>query len=341
MRTSEIQIGGVRIGGKNPVAIQSMCTTKTHDVYATVKQILKLEKEGCDIIRVAVPDERAANAIPEIKKRIHIPLVADIHFDYTLAIKALEKGADKIRINPGNIGGEKRVLEILKVCKVPIRIGINSGSLETHKHPIHKAMVESALKWVRFCEDRGFAQIVLSLKSSNVAETIAAYELISRKVDYPLHVGITEAGTLIPGAVKSAIGIGSLLQKGIGDTIRVSLTEDPVQEIKVAKEILKALGLYKKEPEIVSCPTCGRTEINLRKLVQEVEKRAASIKKPLKIAVMGCMVNAVGEAKEADFGIGGGKGKGVIFKKGKIIKTVPESKLVDELFKLIEQSQKA
>lgn len=336
MKTRKIKIGDVIIGGGNPVAIQSMCDTKTHDIKETVAQILKLEKEGCDVIRVAVPDERAVDTIPQIKKHIHIPLVADIHFDYTLAIKALRKGADKIRINPGNIGGEERVAEILKVCKVPIRIGINSGSLENYHHPIHEAMVESALKWVRFCENRNFTNIVLSLKSSNVADTIAAYELISKKVDYPLHVGITEAGTLIPGAVKSAIGIGSLLKKGIGDTIRVSLTEDPIYEIRVAKEILKSLGLYKKEPEIISCPTCGRTEIDLKKLVREVEKRAALIKKPLKIAVMGCMVNAIGEAREADFGIGGGKRKGVIFKKGKIIKTVPESKLVDELFKLIE-----
>ncbi|MEK7098223.1 MAG: (E)-4-hydroxy-3-methylbut-2-enyl-diphosphate synthase, partial [Patescibacteria group bacterium] len=232
MRTREIKIGGIKIGGKNPIAIQSMCDTKTHNIEATVAQILELENEGCDIVRVAIPDEKAANAIPEIKKHIHIQLVADIHFDYTLAIKALEKGADKIRINPGNIGGEDRVAEILKVCKVPIRIGINSGSLENHHHPIHEAMVESALKWVKFCEDRNFNQIVISLKSSNVADTIAAYESIAEKVDYPLHVGITEAGTLIPGTVKSAMGIGTLLREGIGDTIRVSLTEDPIYEVR-------------------------------------------------------------------------------------------------------------
>jgi (E)-4-hydroxy-3-methylbut-2-enyl-diphosphate synthase len=337
MKTREIKIGGVRIGGENEVAIQSMCDTKTEDVSATVAQILKLEEEGCDIVRVAVPNVEAAEALKEIKKKIGIPLVADVHFDYTLALKALENGADKIRINPGNIGGEERVAEILKVCKVPIRIGINSGSLESHHHPIYEAMAESALKWVGFCEERGFENLVLSLKSSNVEDTIKAYEMISEKTDYPLHVGITEAGTLIPGAVKSAIGIGSLLQKGIGDTIRVSLTEDPVQEIRVAKEILKSLGMYGKEPEIISCPTCGRTEIDLKGLVVEVEKRAKKIKKPLKIAVMGCAVNAVGEAREADFGIGGGKGNGIIFKKGKVVKNVPEDRLVDELFELIEK----
>lgn len=334
MKTREVKIGSVKIGGQNPIAIQSMCTTKTHNVDMTVAQILELENEGCDIVRVAVPNKKAADAIPRIKKHIHIPLVADIHFDHKLAIKALEKGADKIRINPANIGGEDKVAEILKIAKVPIRIGINAGSFKTRPTP--QKMAKEALKWIKFFEKHKFTQIVVSLKSSNIKDTIAAYEFISKKTNYPLHVGVTEAGTLISGTVKSAIGIGALLQKGIGDTIRVSLTENPVYEIRAAKEILKSLGLYQREPEIISCPACGRTEINLQKLVREVEHRARAIKKPLKIAIMGCTVNALGEAREADYGIGGGRKQGAIFKKGKVIKTVPEAALVDELFKLIE-----
>ncbi|MFH1720432.1 MAG: flavodoxin-dependent (E)-4-hydroxy-3-methylbut-2-enyl-diphosphate synthase [Patescibacteria group bacterium] len=340
-----MKIGNVQIGKGHKIAIQSMCSTKTHDVEATVKQILKLEKEGCDIIRVAVPDMKAAEAIPKIKKHIHIPLVADIHFNCKLAIAALENGADKIRINPGNMGSEEKVAEIIKHAKVPIRIGVNSGSLEMdlldkYGYPCPEALVESSLRWVKFFEKRGFKKIVLSLKSSNVKDMIKAYELIAKKTAYPLHLGVTEAGTLIPGTVKSAIGIGTLLQKGIGDTLRVSLTEDPVKEVKVAKEILKSLGLYDKEPEIIACPTCGRSEIKLEKLAKEVEKRASKLKNPLKIAVMGCVVNGPGEARLADYGIAGGKNSGAIFKKGKVVKTVPEKDLVKELFKIIEKDLK-
>ena len=343
--TYEVKIGNKKIGGNNPILVQSMTNTDTHDIGKTIEQIKRLEAEGCDIIRVAVPDIKAAEAIKEIKKNINIPLVADIHFDYRLAIKSIENGADKIRINPGNIGREeniKKVVEIAKEKGIPIRIGVNSGSLE--KEILHKykgvtaeAVVESALKNVLILEKLGFYDIVISLKTTNVPLTIEAYKLASSKVDYPLHVGITEAGTIEAGTIKSAIGIGTLLYLGIGDTIRVSLTGDPVHEVRVGRQILRSLGLLKEGVEIISCPTCGRTKIDLIRLAEEVEKRTRNIKKPLKVAVMGCAVNGPGEAKEADIGIAGGDGEGVIFKKGKVYKKVKEEELVEELMKEIEK----
>ncbi|ADH60960.1 1-hydroxy-2-methyl-2-(E)-butenyl 4-diphosphate synthase [Thermoanaerobacter mathranii subsp. mathranii str. A3] len=343
--TREVKIGNKKIGGNNPILVQSMTNTDTHDIEKTIEQIRRLEAEGCDIIRVAVPDMEAAEAIKEIKKNINIPLVADIHFDYRLAIKSIENGADKIRINPGNIGREeniKKVVEIAKERGVPIRIGVNSGSLEKeilykYKGITAEAVVESALKSVLILEKLGFYDIVISLKTPNVPLTIEAYKLASSKVDYPLHVGITEAGTIEAGTIKSAIGIGTLLYLGIGDTIRVSLTGDPVHEVRVGRQILRSLGLLKEGVEVISCPTCGRTKIDLIKLAQEVEKRTRHIKKPLKVAVMGCVVNGPGEAKEADIGIAGGDGEGVIFKKGKVYKKVKEEELIEELTKEIEK----
>ena len=343
--TRKIRVGDVFIGGGAPVSIQSMCTTKTENVRATVSQILKLEKVGCEIIRVAVPSMKAAKAIREIKKKIHIPIVADIHFDYRLALEAIKNGADKIRINPGNIGGESRVVEILRTVKkagIALRLGVNSGSLEQklwskYGRPSPEALVESAVNWIKLFEKNKFYNFVISLKSSDVPETVRAYESLAAKCDYPFHLGVTEAGLPPYGAIKSAIGIGALLLKGIGDTIRVSLTADPIEEIKVCKQILKSLHLYNKEPEVISCPTCGRTEINLMKLAREVEKRLMKLGKPLKVAVMGCTVNGPGEAREADYGIAGGKGQGAIFKKGKIIKWVPEGKLVEELMGVIKK----
>ncbi|AIS52488.1 4-hydroxy-3-methylbut-2-en-1-yl diphosphate synthase IspG [Thermoanaerobacter kivui] len=343
--TCEVKIGNKKIGGNNPILVQSMTNTDTHDIEKTIEQIKRLEAEGCDIIRVAVPDMKAAEAIKEIKKNINIPLVADIHFDYRLAIKSIENGADKIRINPGNIGKEeniKKVVEMAKERGIPIRIGVNSGSLKKeilnkYKGVTAEAVVESALKNVLILEKLGFYDIVISLKTPNVPLTIEAYKLASSKVNYPLHVGITEAGTIEAGTIKSAIGIGTLLYLGIGDTIRVSLTGDPVHEIRVGKQILRSLGLLKEGVEIISCPTCGRTKIDLIKLAEEVEKRTMHIKKPLKVAVMGCAVNGPGEAKEADIGIAGGDGEGLIFKKGKVYKKVKEKDLVDELMKEIER----
>ncbi|HHW56584.1 MAG TPA: flavodoxin-dependent (E)-4-hydroxy-3-methylbut-2-enyl-diphosphate synthase [Clostridia bacterium] len=343
--TREVKIGNKKIGGNNPILVQSMTNTDTHDIEKTIEQIRRLEAEGCDIIRVAVPDMEAAEAIKEIKKNINIPLVADIHFDYRLAIKSIENGADKIRINPGNIGREKNIKKVVEIAKekgIPIRIGVNSGSLE--KEILHKykgvtaeAVVESALKNVLILEKLGFYDIVISLKTTNVPLTIEAYKLVSSKVDYPLHVGITEAGTIEAGTIKSAIGIGTLLYLGIGDTIRVSLTGDPAHEVRVGRQILRSLGLLKEGVEVISCPTCGRTKIDLIKLAEEVEKRTRNIKKPLKIAVMGCVVNGPGEAKEADIGIAGGDGEGIIFKKGKVYKKVKEEELVEELMKEIEK----
>lgn len=339
-----IAIGNIKIGGDYPVAIQSMCTTKTHDVKAAVKQILDLEKEGCEIIRVTVPFPRDAEALSEIKKKIHIPLVADIHFDYRMAIESIKKGADKIRINPGNIGKKEWVSEIIKAAKkikIPIRIGINAGSLEKelwarYGRPSPEALVESALNWIKFFEKNDFFDLVISLKSSRPSEMIRAYEIIADKCEYPLHLGVTEAGTMLPGSIKNAIGIGTLLYHGIGDTIRVSLAENPIEEIKVCKEILKALELYKKERTVIACPTCGRAEIDLLKLAHEVERRTKHIKLPIKIAVTGCVVNGPGESKEADYGIAAGRGCGVIYRKGQIIKTAAEKDLLEELLKIIQ-----
>jgi (E)-4-hydroxy-3-methylbut-2-enyl-diphosphate synthase len=337
--TKIIDIGGVKIGGGNPIAIQSMTNTKTQDVEATVAQILALEKAGCDIVRCTVPDEEAARALKEIKARVHIPIVADIHFDYKMAIAAIENGADKIRINPGNIGGQDKIKAVVDVAKahgVPIRVGVNSGSLE--KELIEKyggvtaqGLVESALDKVRMIEECGYDNIVISIKSSDVMMCIEAYELVSQKSNYPLHVGITEAGTVFSGTIKSSVGLGVILSKNIGDTIRVSLTDDPVREVEAAKQILKALGLRKGGVEIVSCPTCGRTQIDLIGLANQVEKMASNYDLDIKIAVMGCVVNGPGEAKEADIGIAGGKGCGVLIKHGEVIKKVDEDELLNAL----------
>lgn len=345
MQTREIQIGNVKIGGGNPIAIQSMTNTKTQDVEATVAQILKLEALGCQIIRCTVPDFEAARALAEIKKRIHIPLVADIHFDYRMAIAAMENGADKIRINPGNIGSAdklKAVVEAAKARRIPIRVGVNSGSLE--KELIKKyggvtaeGLVESALDKVRMIEDCGYQNLVISIKSSDVMMCVRAHELISTKTDYPLHVGITEAGTLISGNIKSAIGLGLILHQGIGDTIRVSLTGDPAEEIKSAKLILRTLGLRKGGVEVVSCPTCGRTSIDLISLANQVETLVSGMDLDIKVAVMGCVVNGPGEAREADFGICGGSGEGLILRRGEVLRRVPEDQLLCELKMELEQ----
>ena len=344
-KTRAVQVGHVTIGGNAPIVIQSMCNTDTRDVEATAAQILRLEEAGCELVRVAVPDMAAADAIGEIKKRIHIPLVADIHFDYRLALRVMELGIDKVRINPGNIGDEDRIRQVVEMAKekhIPIRIGVNSGSLE--KDLVEKyhgvtpeGLVESALKHVRILEKYDFHDIVISIKASDVAFSLETYEKLSQAVDYPLHVGITEAGTLFSGTIKSAVGIGAILAKGIGDTMRVSLTGDPVEEVRVAKEILKSLGLRKFGIEFVSCPTCGRTQIDLISIANEVEKRCANVDKQIKVAVMGCVVNGPGEAREADIGIAGGKGEGLLFKKGEIIRKVPECELVNALMEEIEK----
>jgi len=337
--TKEVHIGNRVIGGANPILIQSMTNTKTEDVAATVAQIQKLTKAGCDIIRCAVPTMEAAKALAEIKKQIEIPVVADIHFDYKLAIAAMENGADKIRINPGNIGSVDRVKAVVDVAKernIPIRVGVNSGSLE--KNLVEKyggvtaeGIVESALDKVKIIEDMGYDNLVVSIKSSDVMMCVKAHELIADKTSHPLHVGITEAGTIISGNIKSSIGLGLILSQGIGDTIRVSLTGDPVEEIKSAKLILRTLGLRKGGIEVVSCPTCGRTQIDLIGLANQVETMVAEFPLDIKVAVMGCVVNGPGEAKEADLGVAGGIGEGLIIKKGEIYKKVPEDQLLDAL----------
>ena len=337
--TKVVQIGNCKIGGGNPIAIQSMTNTKTEDVEATVAQILALEAAGCDIIRCAVPTMEAAEALTEIKKRIHIPLVADIHFDYKMAIAAIENGADKIRINPGNIGAKERVQAVVDKAKeynVPIRVGVNSGSLE--KHLLEKyggvtaeGIVESALDKVHLIESMGYDNLVVSIKSSDVLMCVKAHELIAKECPYPLHVGITESGTILSGNIKSSVGLGIILPDGIVNTMHVSLTGDPVEEIRTAKLILKTLGLRKGGIEVVSCPTCGRTRINLIKLANQVEEMVADIPLDIKVAVMGCVVNGPGEAKEADIGIAGGIGEGLLIKKGEIVKKVKEEELLDTL----------
>ena len=339
-----VNIGGVKIGGDNPVAIQSMCNNDTRDVKATVNQIHELENAGCEIIRVAVPDMVAAKAVADIKKQIHIPLVVDIHFDYRLALECMKNGADKVRINPGNIGDRDRVKQVVEMAKereIPIRIGVNGGSLE--RELLQKyggvtadALVESAMGHVAILDELNFNNVVVSIKISDVPKMLCAYRKFNEISDIPLHIGVTESGTLKGGTVKSAVGIGALLAEGIGDTMRVSLTANPVEEIYAAYDIQKVLGMRKTGAEIVSCPTCGRTQLDLISIANEVEKRAANIDKPIKIAVMGCAVNGPGEAREADIGIAGGKGEGLIFKKGEIIKKVPQDSLVDELMKEIE-----
>lgn len=338
-QTKVVQIGDRKIGGGNPIAIQSMTNTKTEDIDATVKQILALEKAGCDIIRCAVPTMEAAKALAKIKQQIHIPLVADIHFDYRLAIAAMENGADKIRINPGNIGSKERVQAVVDTAKernIPIRVGVNSGSLE--KEIVEKygqvtaeGLVESALDKVAMIEEMGYDNLVISIKSSDVLMCIKAHELIAKQTNYPLHVGVTESGSLIAGNIKSAIGLGNILYQGIGDTIRVSLTGDPLEEIRSAKLILKSLGLRKGGVTVVSCPTCGRTQIDLIGLAGKVEKMVSDLDLDIKVAVMGCVVNGPGEAKEADLGIAGGKGEGLLIKKGEVIAKVPEDQLLDAL----------
>ena len=338
-KTREIAVGNVKIGGGNPVAIQSMTNTKTEDVKSTVAQILRLEAAGCQIVRCAVPTMEAAHALREIRRQIHIPLVADIHFDYRLAIAAIENGADKIRINPGNIGSEEKVRAVVDKAReygIPIRVGVNSGSLE--KHLLEKyggvtaeGLVESAMDKVHMIEDMGYDNLVVSIKSSDVMMCVQAHELIAKQCVYPLHVGITESGTVYSGNVKSSVGLGIILHEGIGDTIRVSLTGDPVEEIRTAKLILKTLGLRKGGIEVVSCPTCGRTKIDLIGLAKQVEKMVEDIPLDIKVAVMGCAVNGPGEAREADIGIAGGIGEGLLIKKGQIIKKVKEEELLDTL----------
>lgn len=339
-----VNIGGVKIGGDNPVAIQSMCNTDTRDVKATVNQIHELENAGCEIIRVAVPDMVAAKAVADIKKQIHIPLVVDIHFDYRLALECMKNGADKVRINPSNIGDRDRVKQVVEMAKereIPIRIGVNGGSLERellqkYDGVTADALVESAMGHVAILDELNFNNVVVSIKISDVPKMLCAYRKFNEISDIPLHIGVTESGTLKGGTVKSAVGIGALLAEGIGDTMRVSLTANPVEEIYAAYDIQKVLGMRKTGAEIVSCPTCGRTQLDLISIANEVEKRAANIDKPIKIAVMGCAVNGPGEAREADIGIAGGKAEGLIFKKGEIIKKVPQDSLVDELMKEIE-----
>lgn len=338
-QTKEVKIGSVTIGGAHPVAIQSMTNTKTEDVAATVEQILRLEAAGCEIVRCTVPTMEAAKALKEIKKQIHIPLVADIHFDYKMAIAAIENGADKIRINPGNIGSEERVRAVVEKAKeygVPIRIGVNSGSLEKpllekYGGVTAEGIVESALDKVHMIESMGYDNLVVSIKSSDVLMCVKAHELIAKQYPYPLHVGITESGTIYSGNIKSSVGLGIILHEGIGNTIRVSLTGDPVEEIRSAKLILKTLGLRKGGIEVVSCPTCGRTQIDLIGLANEVEKMVQEFPLDIKVAVMGCVVNGPGEAKEADLGIAGGIGEGLLIKKGEIVRKVKEEELLETL----------
>lgn len=347
--TRSVQVGNLTIGGNNHVVIQSMCNTKTKDVEATIKQINALQQAGCELVRVAVFDKEDAYAIKEIKKGIHIPLVADIHFDYKLALIAIESGIDKVRINPGNIGSIEKVKAVVDACKkkhIPIRIGVNGGSLEKdilekYGEPTHEGMVESAMKHVKILEDLDFHDIVISLKSSNTMLTIKAYELASKTFPYPLHVGVTEAGTALGGTIKSSLGIGTLLYEGIGNTIRVSLSDDPVEEIKVAKILLKELGLLKGVPTLVSCPTCGRIQYDLIPIAKEMEDFLKDIHLDITVAIMGCAVNGPGEARHADIGIAGGVGEGLLIKHGEIVKRVKQEDMVqtlkDEILKMVEE----
>lgn len=343
--TRPVKVGNLTIGGNDEVIIQSMATTKTHDVEATVAEINRLEEAGCQIVRVACPDMRAAEAISEIKKQINIPLVVDIHFNYKFALKAIEGGADKIRINPGNIGKRENVEAVVKAAKekgIPIRIGVNAGSLERHLlekygYPTADAMVESALHHIKILEDLDFHDIIVSMKASDVHLAVEAYDKASKAFDYPLHLGITESGTLFAGTVKSAAGIGVLLNMGIGNTLRISLSADPVEEVKVARELLKSFGLAANAATLISCPTCGRIEIDLISIANEIEEYIATVKAPIKVAVLGCAVNGPGEAREADIGIAGARGEGLLFMKGEIVRKVPEETMVEELKKEIDK----
>ncbi len=343
--TKQINVGGVLIGGGAPVTIQSMCSTPTQDVEATLRQIRELAAAGCEIIRVAVPDMEAAHAVGRIKEHSPIPVVVDIHFDYKLALEAIAAGADKVRINPGNIGGEDKVKAVAEACRlhnIPIRIGVNGGSLEKpilakYGKICPEAMVESAFGHIRLLNKFDFDDICVSLKSSSVPITMRAYQLMGERSGYPMHIGVTEAGTVRMGTLKSAVGIGGLLALGIGDTMRVSLSADPVEEVYAARDILKAAGVRREGPELVSCPTCGRTRIDLISLANQVEERLKAVDKPITVAVMGCAVNGPGEARSADCGIAGGIGEGLLFQRGEIVKKVPQDRLVDELFALIER----
>lgn len=343
-KCKEVKVGNLVLGGDNPIRVQSMCNTDTKDIDATVKQILELENEGCEIIRVAVPDMESAKCIGDIKKQIHIPLVADIHFDYLLALEVIKQGIDKVRINPGNIGSEEKVKLVVKACQeknIPIRIGVNVGSIEKElleKYgPTPKAAVESCLKHVRILEKLNFYNILLSIKFNDVPQMIETYRLLASKTEYPLHLGVTHAGTAFMGTIKNAIGIGTLLQEGIGATLRVSLTAPVTEEVRVGWAILKSLNLRQHGAELISCPTCGRTKYDLLTLVKKVEDYLVTVKKTIKVAVMGCAVNGPGEASQADIGIAGANNNGIIFAKGKVIKTVPEEKMFEELKKLIEE----
>lgn len=349
--TRQLKLGDLTIGGDAPISVQSMCNTDTRDVAATLSQIKALQEARCEIIRCAVPDKDAAEALGTIKRGCRIPLIADIHFDYQLALTAVAQGVDGLRLNPGNIGDRWKIDEVVKACaerQVPIRIGVNAGSLERellqkYGHPTAEAMVESAMGHIRILEDLNYRNIKVSLKASDIARTVEAYRLLAGQVDYPLHIGITEAGTTWAGTIKSAIGLGSLLYDGIGDTLRVSLTGDPVEEVRVGWEILKSLRLREKGPIFISCPTCGRCQIELIEIAEEVEQRLADFPQPLTIAVMGCVVNGPGEAREADLGIAGGKGQGILFCKGEVLRKVPQSELADalveEAWKIVEEPQ--
>jgi (E)-4-hydroxy-3-methylbut-2-enyl-diphosphate synthase len=346
--TRQISVGTVKIGGGAPIAVQSMTNTHTQDVAATVSQIRRLEKAGCEIIRVAVPDGEAAKAIAKIKKRVSIPLIADVHFDYKLALASADAGADGLRINPGNIGGKAKIKKVVDAARyhgIPIRIGVNAGSLEKdilkkHCNITPEGLVESAMRQIELMASFDFENLKIAIKSSDVMQTVEAYRLLALKTDFPLHVGITEAGGLYSGIVKSSIGIGMILSEGIGDTLRVSLTRDPVEEVRVGFEILKALNIRHRGPEIISCPTCGRCNIDLFSIAEKIEMAMLTVATPMKIAIMGCVVNGPGEAKAADVGIAGGDGIGVLFKKGKVVKKFPEKDLVKELLKAIKEIEK-
>ncbi|PIU44541.1 MAG: 4-hydroxy-3-methylbut-2-en-1-yl diphosphate synthase [Ignavibacteriales bacterium CG07_land_8_20_14_0_80_59_12] len=346
-RSRRVMVGGVPIGGDAPVSVQSMTKTKTGDIEATVAQVLALEEAGCDIIRITVNDREAADALPAIVRRVHIPVVADIHFNHVFALKALEAGVSKVRINPGNIGSRDRIHEVLRAARergVPIRIGVNSGSLEEdilerHGYPTAEALYESAMRHVEICEEFGFSDIVISVKSTDVRLMIDAYRLVAERTDYPLHLGVTEAGTTRVGTVKSAVGIGALLADRIGDTIRVSLTDDPVKEIEVGKEILRSLGLATRNVELITCPTCGRLEVDLFSITRELEEALGHLKKPVKVAILGCAVNGPGEAREADIGVACGKGVGILYRKGEVLRRVKEEEIVSAVIEEVMKFQ--